>query len=266
MRAPSTARTGRFRDSSDRPRRTASDRRTAPPPDAPPTWTRSGGRSLRRWRPGCCRRTAAPPARSIPAPCPCHRPPGSSAPSERTWQPFPALRTSIVPAGPGPVGPFIRLAPVSRTTKKAATSRHPNRRQDREEGGGRGSNRLPAEGALPRTGRVRGAGLLRRATRRSMWVQAPFLLIRFPALLLAVGGAIAVLVAAVASGPLFLSSAQNAALEKQLAPVSRWNGGLTVVATGRMAGRMPYDSPYGVVTAESLFEQRDRLLREAASQ
>ena len=114
------------------------------------------------------------------------------------------------------------------------------------EGGGRGSNRLPAERALTPPGRVRGGGLLRRATRRSMWVQAPFLLIRFPALLLAVGGAIAVLVAAVASGPLFLSSAQNAALEKQLAPVSRWNGGLTIVATGRVAGPLPYGSPYGV--------------------
>ena len=134
------------------------------------------------------------------------------------------------------------------------------------EGGGRGSNRLPAGQAFARTGRARGAAFLRRATRRSMWVQAPFLLVRFPALLLAVGGAIAVLVAAVASGPLFLSSAQNAALEKQLAPVSKWNGGLTVAATGRVSGPLPYGSPYGVATAEDLFEQRDRLLREAASQ
>jgi putative ABC transport system permease protein len=99
-----------------------------------------------------------------------------------------------------------------------------------------------------------------------MWVQAPFLLLRFPALLLAVTGALAVLVVAVASGPLFLSSAQNAALEKQLASVSRWNGGLTVVATGRVAGRIPYDSPYGVQTAEDLFERRATLLDQATAQ
>lgn len=134
------------------------------------------------------------------------------------------------------------------------------------EGGGAGSNRRRAARPFGRNRRAGGGGFLRPATRRSMWVQAPFLLVRFPALLLAVGGAIAVLVAAVASGPLFLSSAQNAALEKQLAAVSRWNGGLTVVATGRVSGRMPYDSPYGVATAEDLFERRDALLRDAASQ
>src|SRR5438034_7415246 len=143
----------------------------------------------------------------------------------------------------------------------------PNRRQAQVEGGGRVANRRPGRRGSGQAGRARtrAAGLFRRAVRRSMWLQAPLLLLRFPALLLAVGGAIAVLVAAVASGPLFLSSAQNAALEKHLAVVSRWNGGLTVVATGRVSGRLPYDSSYGVATAETLFNQRDGLLREAAT-
>src|SRR5437867_6621184 len=97
-----------------------------------------------------------------------------------------------------------------------ARHRHPESEASAVEGGGRVANRRPGRRGSGQAGRARtrAAGLFRRAVRRSMWLQAPLLLLRFPALLLAVGGAIAVLVAAVASGPLFLSSAQNAALEK----------------------------------------------------
>src|SRR6266545_6227458 len=49
-----------------------------------------------------------------------------------------------------------------------------------------------------------------------LWTKAPFLLRRFPEVLVAVLGAVLVLAMASAASPLFLSSAGNASLERQL--------------------------------------------------
>jgi putative ABC transport system permease protein len=95
----------------------------------------------------------------------------------------------------------------------------------------------------------------------SPWTQAPLLLLRFPALFVAVAAAMSAVAIAAAAGPLFLSSAGNAALRRQAETVTTWNGGLTVAATGPVAGRFGRDA-LGPLTAEGLFQSRDSLLRD----
>jgi len=61
---------------------------------------------------------------------------------------------------------------------------------------------------------------------RARWLTSPFVLARYPGLLLAIAGAGAILAAAAAAAPVFVSSAGNATLRKGLQPLCPWGVGL----------------------------------------
>jgi putative ABC transport system permease protein len=126
----------------------------------------------------------------------------------------------------------------------------------------------PAPEDRLRQGRPRrpspGSGRLLRS--RSPWIQAPVLLLSFPGILVAMVASVFVLTLAAASGPMFLSSAGNGAVREQLALVSPWNAGLTVITTGPVAGPIRSESPLAAVTAEGLFNGRDTVLRSLAKE
>ena len=63
-----------------------------------------------------------------------------------------------------------------------------------------------------------------------VWKKAPFVLVRYPAIFVAVAGAAVVIAATSAGGPLFLSSAENAALNRELESSSPELAGLTIAA------------------------------------
>ena len=115
------------------------------------------------------------------------------------------------------------------------------------------------------------AGLRRRigAFASAPWLRAPLLLPRFPALLLAVGGAVAILGAATAAGPLFLSSAANETLQEQLAQACPWATGLHARQPVPLAGRLgTFDPATGQVTellpATQFFMNLDGRMRAMA--
>lgn len=114
----------------------------------------------------------------------------------------------------------------------------------------------PAAASAPR----RSGGLFRN---RSIWAKSPLLLLRFPAILLAVFFSIVILSMASSLGPLYRSATANATLTDQLRSVPRWQAGLTVVSVAQVAGRLPVSSPFHVLLAETLLEGRDDLLHEA---
>ncbi|TML02165.1 MAG: FtsX-like permease family protein [Actinobacteria bacterium] len=70
----------------------------------------------------------------------------------------------------------------------------------------------------------------------SPWLRAPFLLVRFPGLLLAIGSALVILSVAGASSPLFLSSAGNATLQDGIAATCPWDVALTHQAHAPVGG------------------------------
>jgi len=93
---------------------------------------------------------------------------------------------------------------------------------------------------------------------RLPWLGSPFVLARFPGLLLAVVGAGVILAASAAAGPVFVSSAGNATLRKGLDGLCPWGVGLS-------AGTYfaPYDAkgrPTKVPPSAS-FAQADREIR-----
>lgn len=61
---------------------------------------------------------------------------------------------------------------------------------------------------------------------RARWLASPFVLARYPGLLLAIAGAGVILAAAAAAAPVFVSSAGNATLRKGLEPLCPWGVGL----------------------------------------
>ncbi|MGH2572432.1 MAG: FtsX-like permease family protein, partial [Actinomycetota bacterium] len=87
------------------------------------------------------------------------------------------------------------------------------------------------------------------------WLKAPLLLMRYPGLLLSVGGAALFLALASASGPLFLSSASNAALAKGIEGPCFWGVGLQVISNGPLVD----DPGRGIVAAEALSAKEGRL-------
>lgn len=68
------------------------------------------------------------------------------------------------------------------------------------------------------------------------WLKAPILSLRFPGLLLASGSAVLILAVASAAGPLFLSSAANATLQRTLAETCPWAAGLEMQVPTPLAG------------------------------
>src|SRR5439155_26014601 len=61
---------------------------------------------------------------------------------------------------------------------------------------------------------------------RARWLTSPFVLARYPGLLLAIAGAGVILAAAAAAAPVFVSSAGNATLRKGLQPLCPWGAGV----------------------------------------
>ncbi len=93
-----------------------------------------------------------------------------------------------------------------------------------------------------------------------LWTKAPFLLPRFPGVLVAVLGAVLVLALATAASPLFLSSAGNASLDRQLQhQYCKWNAGFTVSDYGRLYGTQDG------LSATELLSQREALITQGAS-
>ena len=92
---------------------------------------------------------------------------------------------------------------------------------------------------------------MRRLLADPLWVRAPIQLLRYPALLLAVTLAAVVLGLVSASGPLYLASAGQAALDLELGDRSRASSGLTVEVYGS--------------TSPGLVEQADVRLRRAVA-
>jgi hypothetical protein len=70
---------------------------------------------------------------------------------------------------------------------------------------------------------------LRRERMHPLWRKAPLVLVRFPALFAAVAAAALLLALAVASGPLFVSSAASSALADELEDATRFGAGAAVV-------------------------------------
>lgn len=68
------------------------------------------------------------------------------------------------------------------------------------------------------------------------WLKAPILLFRFPGLLLAMGSAVLILAVASAAGPMFLSSAGNATLQRTLAESCPWDTGLEMRIPAPLSG------------------------------
>jgi putative ABC transport system permease protein len=101
------------------------------------------------------------------------------------------------------------------------------------------------------------------------WARAPLLLLRFPALLLAVATASVILAVASASSPLFLSSAGNGALRNAIAQdvsLCPWTLGLQVTTFGSLTPHQAVEGPFpsGEGGVEE-FQARDAALRHSAS-
>ena len=93
-----------------------------------------------------------------------------------------------------------------------------------------------------------------------LWTKAPFLLRRFPGVLVAVLGAVLVLAMASAASPLFLSSAGNASLERQLRQqYCKWNAGFTVSDYGPVYGTQDG------LSATELLTRKQALITQGAS-
>src|SRR5207249_9057599 len=90
------------------------------------------------------------------------------------------------------------------------------------------------------------------------WVKAPVLLVRYPGLLLAVAGSVLILVVASPCGPLFLSSAGNAALRNGIAASCSWDVALQVSDTNPLAGSTQFGS------SESLLQGKEQAIALAA--
>jgi len=100
----------------------------------------------------------------------------------------------------------------------------------------------------------------------SPWVRAPVLLLRYPGLLLAIGTAGAILAMAGASSPLFLSSAGNAALHQGLDATCPWTAGVSLTASGPLAGKdLPF-FPNGFMPSSAIdaFRHADGDVRRVA--
>jgi hypothetical protein len=68
------------------------------------------------------------------------------------------------------------------------------------------------------------------------WLKAPILGLRFPGLLVASASAVLILGVASAAGPLFLSSAGNATLQRTLAETCPWAAGLELQVPTPLSG------------------------------
>jgi hypothetical protein len=77
------------------------------------------------------------------------------------------------------------------------------------------------------------------------WLKAPILLLRFPGLLLATASAFLILAVASAAGPLFLSSAGNATLQRTLAESCPWDTGLEMRIPAPLSGENFIYSGFG---------------------
>ena len=69
------------------------------------------------------------------------------------------------------------------------------------------------------------------------WLKAPILLLRFPALFLAMGSAVLILALASAASPVFLSSVGNATLQRTLRETCPWDAGLEMRIPAPLSGR-----------------------------
>ncbi len=110
-----------------------------------------------------------------------------------------------------------------------------------------------------RRSRTRGAGLL--------WRKAPLLVFRWPLIAVALAAGAAILSLATLMGPLFISSAETGALERELAGVARANAGF-VVNEINFFGRNPvFDSQNqrveGFVSGYELLTRKTRALARA---
>jgi putative ABC transport system permease protein len=90
------------------------------------------------------------------------------------------------------------------------------------------------------------------------WRKAPFLLLRYPGILLSIAAAAAILAVTSAAGPLFVASAESETIASLVGEQSRWDTGLDVVVYGRFEGTVTADSD---VTAIDAIEQRDAFLQ-----
>ena len=105
---------------------------------------------------------------------------------------------------------------------------------------------------------------VRRLRGRSLWLEAPVALLRFPGIFAAVTAATFVLGITSATAPMFQSSAGSAALAVQLAKGTPWEAGLTVFGVGPLGDRSP-GIEQGLITPNELFRRRDELLRSDTS-
>jgi len=95
------------------------------------------------------------------------------------------------------------------------------------------------------------------------WRRAPLLLLRSPAVVLAVAGAGLILGATAAATPLFLSSAGNAAQQFQVDDTCEWFAGGSVVGVSQLGGPIEVFENDQVRPVDSLrlFRDRDRAVR-----
>jgi putative ABC transport system permease protein len=102
----------------------------------------------------------------------------------------------------------------------------------RERGPKRGQADGPRVSSRARSGRVPHPS----AFASSPWLRAPLMLVRYPGLLLAIGASLLILAVTSGASPLFLSSAGNASLARELREACPWTAGLEVTVSSPLVG------------------------------
>ena len=116
---------------------------------------------------------------------------------------------------------------------------------------------MAKDAGAPASSPVRRAGRRRWLRDRPASVQAPLLLFSFPGILLAVAASCAILAGITAAGPVFASSAEDAAFHQQLEPISRWQAGLRVDTLGVLYGQVFATGSLNPFPASALVGLRD---------
>jgi putative ABC transport system permease protein len=102
----------------------------------------------------------------------------------------------------------------------------------RERGPKRGEPEGPRASSRAGSGRVPHPS----AFASSPWLRAPLMLVRYPGLLLAIGASLLILAVTSGASPLFLSSAGNASLARELTEACPWTVGLEVSISTPLVG------------------------------